>query len=289
MDARNRLRHIGCEAWLLADIGFEAMTFTGLMLRLAVACLIVFAGVAILQDRFIYFPEQAAVEDLASGELRAWPAPEAFRGLVAEPAGSARATVIVFHGNAGHAGHRSFYAAALTRLGLRVILAEYPGYGPRDGTPGEERLVADAQQTIALAHRLYGAPLLLIGESLGAGVVASAGSRERDKTAGLLLITPWDRLEHVAAYHYPWLPVKWLLRDRYDSVSHLASFGRPVLVVIAERDSIVPPRFGEALYNSLAVPRQLMVVKAAEHNDWIGRVDETWWQEAIGFLLASSS
>jgi fermentation-respiration switch protein FrsA (DUF1100 family) len=269
-------------------IGLNAMKFTGMMLRLTIACLIVFAGVAILQDRFIYFPEKAAIEDVVSGGLRAWPTPEAFLGLVAEPAGSARATVIVFHGNAGHAGHRSFYAAALTRLGLRVILAEYPGYGPRDGTLGEESLVADAQQTIALAHRLYGAPLLLIGESLGAGVVAAAGSRERDKTAGLLLITPWDRLEHVAAYHYPWLPLKWLLRDRYDSVTHLASFGRPVLVVVAERDSIVPPRFGEALYNSLAEPRQLMVVKAAGHNDWIGRVDETWWREAISFLLTPS-
>jgi alpha-beta hydrolase superfamily lysophospholipase len=109
----------------------------------------------------------------------------------------------------------------------------YPGYGPRVGTLGEESLVADAQQTITLAHSLYGAPLLLIGESLGAGVVAAAGTRERDKTAGLLLITPWDRLEHVAAYHYPWLPVKWLLRDRYDSVTHLALFGHPVLVVVA--------------------------------------------------------
>jgi uncharacterized protein len=264
------------------------MKFTGLMLRLTVACLTVFAGVAILQDRFIYFPEKAVIEDLASGGLRAWPTPEAFRGLVAEPAGKACGTAIVFHGNAGHAGHRSFYAAALTRLRLRVILAEYPGYGTRDGAPGEESLVADAQQTIALAHRLYGAPLLLIGESLGAGVVASAGSRERDKTAGLLLITPWDRLEHVAAYHYPWLPVKWLLRDRYDSVTHLASFHRPVLVVVAESDSIVPARFGEALYNALADPKQLMVVKAAEHNDWIGHVDDTWWQEASGFLLAPS-
>ncbi|WP_233805596.1 alpha/beta hydrolase [Paraburkholderia sp. HP33-1] len=258
------------------------------MLRFIVARPIVFAGVAILLDRFLYFPEKAATEDVVSGGLRAWPTPETFRGLVAEPAGSARATAIVFHGNAGHAGHRSFYTAALTRFGLRVILAEYPGYGPRDGTPAEETLVADAQQTIALAHRHYGAPLLIIGESLGAGVAAAAGSRERDKTACLLLITPWDRLEHVAAHHYPWLPVKWLLRDQYDSVTHLELFGRPVLVVVAERDSIVPPRFGEALYNSLAEPRQLMVVKAAEHNDWIGRVDETWWREAIGFLLTPS-
>lgn len=266
----------------------QAMTFTGMILRLTISCLIAFAGVAILQDRFIYFPEKATIEDVASGGLRAWPTPDAFRGLVAEPAESARATVIVFHGNAGHAGHRSFYAAVLTRLGLRVILAEYPGYGPRDGAPSEDSLVADAQHTIALAHRLYGAPLLLIGESLGAAVVAAAGSLERDKTAGLLLITPWDRLEHVAACHYPWLPVKWLLRDRYDSVTHLASFGRPVLVAVAERDSIVPPRFGEALYNSLAEPRRLMVVKAAEHNDWIGRVDETWWRESISFLLTPS-
>jgi uncharacterized protein len=265
-----------------------AMKLNRLMLRLTVACLIVFTGVAILQDRFLYFPEKASTGDFVSGGLRAWPTPEAFRGLLAEPAGTARATAIVFHGNAGHAGHRSFYAAALTRLGLRVILAEYPGYGPRDGTLGEESLAADAQQTIALAHRLYGAPLLLIGESLGAGVAAAAGSRERNKIAGLLLITPWDRLEHVAAYHYPWLPAKWLLRDQYDSATHLSSFGHPVLVVVAERDSVVPLRFGEALYNSLAEPRQLVVVKAAEHNDWIERVDETWWGQAIGFLLTSS-
>jgi uncharacterized protein len=267
------------------DDGLGTMKFTGLVLRLAAACLIVFTGVAILQDQFVYFPEKAAIEDVVSDGLRAWPTPEAFRGLVAEPDGTARGTAIVFHGNAGHAGHRSFYAAALTRLGLRVILAEYPGYGPRDGALGEESLVADAEETIALAHRLYGTPLLLIGESIGAGVAAAASSRERDKIAGLMLLTPWDHFEHVAAYHYPWLPVKWLLRDRYDSATHLAPLRLPVLVVVAERDSIVPARFGEALYNALAGPRQLKIVKAAGHNDWIGYVDDTWWREAIDFLL----
>jgi fermentation-respiration switch protein FrsA (DUF1100 family) len=80
--------------------------------------------------------------------------------------------------------------------------------------------------------------------------------------------------------------VKLLLRDRYDSATHLASFGRPVLVVVAERDSIVPARFGVALYTALADPRQLRVVKAAEHNDWVDHVDDTWWREAITFLLA---
>ncbi|RQS16338.1 alpha/beta hydrolase [Burkholderia sp. Bp9002] len=244
------------------------------------------AGVAIVQDRFIYFPEKAVIGDIVSSELRAWPSQDDFRGLVAEPVESTRGTAIVFHGNAGHAGHRAYYAEALTRIGLRVILAEYPGYGPRDGTPSEASLVADARQTLAAAHRQYGAPLLLIGESLGAGVAAAATAPERDKIAGLLLITPWDSLEHVAAHHYPWLPVKWLLRDRYDSTAYLASFGRPVLVAVAERDSIVPARFGEALYDALADPKRLAVMKSAGHNDWISVVDEAWWRNAIGFLLA---
>ena len=261
------------------------MKHTGVTLQLAIACLIMFAGIAMFQDRLLYFPDKAALGDMVSTGLRPWPTPQDFRGLVAEPAGPVRGTAIVFHGNAGHAGHREFYATALTRLGLRVILAEYPGYGPRDGAVGEQNLVADAEQTIALAHRRYGAPLLLIGESLGAGVVAAASARQRDRTAGLLLITPWDRLENVAGYHYPWLPVKWLLRDRYDSATHLASFGRPVLVVVAERDSIVPARFGAALYEALADPKRLTVVRAAEHNDWVDRVDDTWWTEATTFLL----
>ena len=140
---------------------------------------------------------------MVTDRLAAWPSPAEFRGLVAEPEGTARGTAIIFHGNAGHAGHRAFYVRTLTRLGLRVILAEYPGYGPRDGALGEHSLVADAQQTIELAHRRHGAPLLLIGESLGAGVLAAAVARTQDGVAGLLLITPWDRL---AEHRSPSLP-----------------------------------------------------------------------------------
>lgn len=266
----------------------EAMKHAARVLRLTLAGLIMVAGIIMFQDRLLYFPQKAGLEAMASEGLRAWPTPQDFRGLVAEAVPPVRGTAIVFHGNAGHAGHRAFYAAALTRLRLRVILAEYPGYGPRDGALDEEHLVADAEQTIALAHSRYGAPLLLIGESLGAAVAAAAGSRQRDRTAGLLLITPWDRLEHVGAYHYPWLPVRWFLRDRYDSAAHLASFGRPVLVAVAERDSIVPARFGAALYEALPDPKRLTVMKAAEHNDWVARIDDAWWREAIAFLLGES-
>ena len=173
-------------------------------------------------------------------------------------------------------------------LGLRVVLAEYPGYGPRAGKPGEASLVADAAETIVLAHRQYGGPLVLIGESLGAAVAAAAAARQRSLTTGLILITPWDRLASVASHHYPWLPVKSMLRDRYDTQTRLADFDRPVVVAVAERDSLVPARFGTALHAALGGPKLLMVIKASGHNDWPERIDAIWWRAAIAFAMGEA-
>ncbi|MEJ8859058.1 alpha/beta hydrolase [Variovorax robiniae] len=256
------------------------------MLLLLASCAIALAAPAMFQDRLLYYPAKVPMAEMVSPGLAAWPSEGEFRGLVAQPAGSAKGTALVFHGNAGHAGHRSYYATTLTRLGLRVVLAEYPAYGPREGEVGERSLVDDAAQTIALAHRLHGAPLLVIGESLGAGVAAAASARQRESVAAVMLITPWDKLENVAGHHYPWLPVGWLLRDRYDSAANLSAIGRPVMIVVAERDRVVPARFGTALYEGLPGPKRLEVVRGADHNDWIRSVDDAWWRNAMRFLLA---
>jgi len=255
-------------------------------LGLVLAGALLLGGPALMQDRLLYFPAKVSVAQASAGGLQPWPSALDFRGLQAPAAGTARGTAIVFHGNAGHAGQRDHLAAALAGTGLRVILAEYPGYGPRDGALGEASLVADAAESIALAQRQFGPPLLVVGESLGAGVAAAAAAQQRDAVAGLMLITPWDRLESVASFHYPWLPVKWLLRDRYDSVAHLAGFGRPVVVAVAAQDDIVPARFGEALYRALPEPKRMLLMADAGHNDWPGRVDAAWWQQAVDFMLA---
>ena len=269
----------------------KALQAMATMLAIVVVGLMVLAAIYLRQDRMLYFPAPATVAGVAGAGLQAWPSAQDFRGLVAEPAGTVRGTAIVFHGNAGHVGDRAYYAHALAPLGLRVILAEYPGYGPRAGALGEASFVADAEQTVALAHRQYGGPLLLVGESLGAAVAAAAAGanpQRRDLTAGLLLITPWDRLAHVGAHHYPWLPVKWMLRDEYDTQARLAGFDRPVLVAVAERDSIVPARLGSALHAGLAGPKRLVVIEAADHNDWADRVDAGWWRAAVAFALGGA-
>ena len=250
-------------------------------LWIAATCLGFLALVYLWQDRLLYFPQRATVEEVASAGLAPWPSAEDFRGLVAEPRGAVRGTAIVFHGNAGHVGHRAFYAQALVPLGFRVILAEYPGYGPRAGKPGEANFIRDASELVAAAHDQYGGPLLLVGESLGAAVAAGAGALQPERTEGLVLITPWDRLARVASHHYRWLPVKWLLREPYDTAARLAKFERPVVVIVAEQDSIVPARFGFALHAALGGPKHLIQIEGAGHNDWPGRVDASWWQTAM--------
>lgn len=261
---------------------------TGALRSLAAVFLISGMGIVMFQDRLLYFPDQARLAEMLGDELAPWPSASDFRGLVAEPAEPARATAIVFHGNAGHAGHRRFYIRALARQGLRVILAEYPGYGPRNGELGEKSLVNDAEKTLSRAYARYGAPLVIIGESLGAGVAAAASARRQAETTGLLLLTPWDKLERVASYHYPFLPVSLLLHDRYDSVAHLKSYRKPVLVALASDDRIIPSSFGQALYDALDSPKRLSIIADAGHNDWFDRLDEPWWRNAIDFLLAAA-
>lgn len=261
-----------------------------IVLQILIIGLLLTGGIAMFQDRLLYLPEQLAMPALLAearhDELRGWPAEGEFRGLLREPEGPARATLVLFHGNAGHAGHRVVYAS-LARLGVRVILAEYPGYGPRPGAPSEDALVADAAETIARARRDFAGPVLVAGESLGAGVAAAAYARAPEAVAALWLITPWDSLANIARHHYPWLPVDWLLRDRYDNLSHLADAKIPVAVMVAERDAIVPARFGRALYERLRAPKRLWQVPGAGHNDWMGHVDERWWAEVADYLLHS--
>lgn len=255
------------------------------LLTIAAALLAFPAAMYLMQDRLLYYPEPASVERIVTPGLQAWPSSDDFRGLVAEPDAPARATAIVFHGNAGHAGHRGYYAQALVPLGLRVILVEYPGYGPRVGKLGESAFVSDAIEIVERAHRQFDGDLLLIGESLGAAVAAAVAAHHRERVAGLFLLTPWDRLANVASYHYRWLPVRWMLRDRYDNVSNLADFDRPVVVAVAEDDRIVPARFGTALYDALPGRKRLLVIEGSDHNDWLARVDPDWWRDAVDFIL----
>ena len=252
----------------------------------ALAALLAAAGCG-LQKNMLYYPDKyvPSSTQLAAEGLGFWPSgPEGYRGFAGSAGGPvSEGTVVVFHGNAGTAADRSYYAKSLAPLGYRVILAEYPGYGGRDGEPGEKVFAKDAVETLRLA-RSYGGKLYVVGESLGCGVAASAAKQGAVPIDGLILITPWDTLGSVAKDKFPWLPVGLFLSDTYDTVGNLKEFPARIAIVGAERDQVIPFRHAETLFRALPGTKRIWAVGGAGHNDWPLMVDRGWWLEIMNFI-----
>lgn len=241
-----------------------------------------------LQDKLLYYPGRHVPSDseLARAGMRFWPQGRAgYRGFIGIlPEGRAKGTVIVLHGNAATASDRDYYLQPLRRLGYRVVLSEYPGYGGRSGKLGEKSFVSDARETIRLAGEMYGRPIWLLGESLGGAVAASAVREAGVRVDGVIPVTPWDTLESVAKEKYPFLPVRLLMTDRYDTVANLSSFSGPLAVVAAERDEIIPPHHAQKLYQSFPGRKRMWTILAAGHNDWPYHITDVTWKEVMEFL-----
>ena len=173
-------------------------------------------------------------------------------------------------------------------LGYRVVLAEYPGYGGRPGETNETAFVQDAIATVKAARSVFGAPIYLLGESMGCGVAAAAATGPDIDASGLILITPWDSLPDLAQTLYWYLPARMLTIDRFDSVRNLQSFDRPVAVVIAQNDTTVPNKHSLRLFRSLTAPKRLWEFPGAGHNSWPTDAEAPWWRETMSFVAGEN-
>jgi fermentation-respiration switch protein FrsA (DUF1100 family) len=177
--------------------------------------------------------------------------------------------VVVFPGNAGNRLYRAQLAHELERRGIAVLLFDYRGYGGNPGQPSEEGLVRDGRAAVDwLARRpeIDPARIAYFGESLGAAV-AVAVATERPPSA-LVLRSPFTSLADVGRLHYPFLPVRWLLADRYPVLEGVRRLDCPVLVIAGDRDGIVPADLSRDVYD--AVPgsdKRWLLVAGANHND----------------------
>jgi uncharacterized protein len=228
-----------------------------------------------LQRRLIYLPFPAqvppAAEVIANArevtlqtgdglELGAWlvEAGEPDRGVA----------VLVANGNAGNRSLRAPLARALANAGLVVLLFDYRGYGGNPGRPSEHGLACDVRSAYAfLIDEADVAPacLLYYGESLGSAVVTELASEH--PPAGLVLRSPFVDLASVGRFHYPFLPVRTMLRDRYPLADHLARVRVPTTVIYGSRDSIVPPEQSRAAAAVAAGETRVVEIAGADHND----------------------
>jgi fermentation-respiration switch protein FrsA (DUF1100 family) len=227
------------------------------------------------QRRLIYFPDPTPVppaDEVIPGagdltlrtadglELGAWFVP-------AHRAHDTRTGVLFAPGNGGSRAGRAGLAEELSRRGLAVLLLDYRGYGGNPGSPSEDGLAADADAAVkALAELGYPADrTLYFGESLGSGVVAALQLRVRP--AGVVLRSPFTELADVGAYHYPWLPVRALLREHFRVAERFAASGVPVTVIYGDRDSVVPTRLSARVADRAGGLVERVVLAGADHND----------------------
>lgn len=259
------------------------------VMTLLVIYLLILLAVFLLQRNMMYFPARFTQERLqelsAALNLQTWPSASEPRGMLGRmPVVDAKGTVLVFHGNAGSALHRSYFIDGLQPLGYRVIIAEYPGYGARTGKPSETALIEDGIATAKMALDEFKQPLFLCGESLGSGVVAGIVASGEVPVKGLLLITPFDAMDKVAQHHYWFFLARWLLRDKYDNVARLRNFPGPSAMLLAERDEVIPNRRSMVLFDALAGQKKLWRFEQAGHNSLPMEPWRPWWREVMGFI-----
>jgi len=201
--------------------------------------------------------EQISVETQDGLKLLAW-----YR-----PAAAGRQTILYLHGNGGHIGHRGGKVRAYLDAGYGLLLLSYRGYAGNPGKPTEEGLYADGDAAMAFlaGTGVQSSRVVLYGESLGTGIAIELAIKYDVNAA--VLEAPYSSIPDVAQHHYFYMPVRYLVRDRFDSTEKIARVEEPILVVHGGKDRVVPMKFGKKLFDTAREPKSFLQLATAGHND----------------------
>ena len=226
--------------------------------------------VAVGQRKLLYFPPKGTITVAESGipldRIRAVEVPSTdgltLHGWYATPtdqgadAQQAPWLVILFSGNGSNRLGRTDVARMFNDFGCAVLMCDYRGYAENEGVPTERGLTDDSLAVWNYARHELNFPaenILICGESLGGGVatrLAYEVGQKEEVPAALILSMTFSSLPDVAAVHYPWLPARWLLMDRYPSIERITHLTCPILMLHGTQDPVVPYELGQKLYNA---------------------------------------
>lgn len=236
--------------------------------------LVVLVAAMFLENSLIYFPvlypdgdwKPRGIEfedvwfDASDGtQLHGWYVPRE----------NARAAVLFCHGNGGNLTHRIDSLILLhRRAGVSVLIFDYRGYGRSQGKPSEAGVLADARAArdwLAGREKIPVGDVVLMGESLGGAVAVDLAAN--DGARALVLESTFSSLADVAGYHYPFLPVRWLMRTRFDAAGQIGRYHGPLLMAHGDADTIVPLEFGRRLFDAASQPKRFVLLPGHDHNE----------------------
>lgn len=242
----------------------------------------------LFQERLIFFPQpltqdplqlnpDAAIEEVSlvtrdQMKLRGW--------LLHATATKAPAPLLIYFG--GNAEEVSWLASTIGQYaGWSLLIFNYRGYGGSEGKPGEAALFNDALQIYDYAlGRSQNGRVAVMGRSLGSGVAVYLAAQRQ--LAGVILVSPYDSVESVAEGIYPFLPIKQMLKHRFDSLSRAPQIKAPLLCLVASDDRVIPRPHSERLYAAWGGRKQWHEIRPADHDNLAGEPD--YWRAIAGFL-----
>jgi len=182
---------------------------------------------------------------------------------------SSTGTVIFSHGNAGNIADRLESVEDFLWLGYDVLIYDYGGYGNSDGSPSESRCYADIQAAwdfLIEDQSLKPSDILLFGRSLGSGPTSWLATQV--EPAAVILESPFFSVPKIAQEQFPFLPAKWLTRDRFDSGGRVAQIEVPLLVIHSRDDQLIPFHHGEQLFAAATEPKQFLEINGGHNDGW---------------------
>lgn len=220
------------------------------------------------QRDFLYFPDNR--RPLAQGnvteielttrdglKLLAWYVPPQ----------EGKPVLLYFHGNGGNISNRTSRLSRFADAGFGVLMPEYRGYGGNPGRPSEVSLHSDAAAAVTFleSQRIALDRIIVYGESLGTGVATRVASEQQ--VAALVLEAPYTSITAMAAAQFPFLPVRLMLHDQFDSLSRIAQVRAPILIMQGDRDAVVPPALGRELFAAAPEPKEFWSSPEGGHDD----------------------
>lgn len=245
---------------------------------------------------YLMFAEESLVFFPARQPLAGWDLPNVERARFNAADGTAlhgwffphpepRAVVLFACGNAGNISYRGERLADFChRQRVALMAFDYRGYGLSQGKPTESGVLMDARAArkwLAERANVKETEIVLWGESLGGGVMVDLASR--DGARGLILERTFTSLPDVGALHFPFVPVRWLMRSRLDSLNKIADFHGPLLACHGDIDEIIPYELGCRLFNAAHEPKRLVTLAGIGHNDPL----PAEWDDAVDVFLGS--
>lgn len=196
-------------------------------------------------------------------------------------------TILYLHGNGGELSGRDDRFAAYQAQGFGVLFVSYRGYGASTGSPSEEGLVRDARAAYdwLIAQGIGRDAIMLVGESLGSGVAVQLAAER--PVGAVALEAPYYSAADIAASIYWWLPVRLLMKDKFDSFLHIGKVRAPLLIIHGDQDEIIPLGEGRKLFDSANEPKQMVVVPGGTHGMIFS--SDTWEREMRFFEQHSKS